>query len=100
MKHLKLFEQFISEQTLGDNTSPALKKVYLATKRSSGQKWLSYKGFAGNKYFTQITENNIDKIDINPDYPVLNYQSSLIEKLLKEGRIKEENVYNKPKDIK
>jgi len=100
VKHLKLFEQFISEQTLGDNTNPALKKVYLATKRSSGQRWWSYKGFAGNKYFTQITENNIDKIDINPDYPILNYQSDLINQLLKEGRIKEENVYNKPKDIK
>ena len=92
MKYIKLFEDFKNDS--------ALKKVYLATKRSSGQKWLSYKGFAGNKYFTQITENNIDKIDINPDYPILNYQSSLIEKLLKEGRIKEENVYNKPKDIK
>jgi len=97
VKHLKLFEQFIAEAASAETS--ALKKVYLVTKRSSGQKWLSYKGFAGDKFFTQITENNIDKIDINPDYPVLNYQSDLVNQLIKEGKIKEENVYNKPKHI-
>jgi hypothetical protein len=76
-----------------------LKKVYLATRRDSKQKWWSYKGFAGNKFFIQVTENNIDKLEINPDYPILNYQSEIIEQLLKEGRIKEENIYNHPKWI-
>lgn len=76
-----------------------LKKVYLATRRDSKQKWWSYKGFAGNKFFIQVTENNIDTLKINPDYPVLNYQSTVVEQLLKEGRIKEENIYNHPKWI-
>ena len=90
-------EDLLKESAANDS---ALKKVYLATKRSSGQRWWSYKGFAGDKYFTQITENNIDKLDINPDYPILNYQSDIVNQLLKEGRIKEENIYNHPKDIK
>jgi glutathione synthase/RimK-type ligase-like ATP-grasp enzyme len=98
LKHLQLFEQFINEAVSTDDS--ALNKAYLVTKRNSGQRWLSYKGFAGNKFFTQITENNKDKITINPDYPVLNYQSDLVNQLIKEGKIKEENVYNKPKDIK
>ena len=87
-------EDLLKESAANDS---ALKKVYLATKRSSGQRWWSYKGFAGDKYFTQITENNIDKLDINPDYPILNYQSDIVNQLLKEGRIKEENIYYKKK---
>lgn len=95
MKPIKLLEQFINEN-LKDN---GLKKVYLATRRDSGQRWWSYKGFAGSKFFIQVTENNIDKLDINPDYPILNYHSSIVNQLLKEGRIKEENIYNHPKWI-
>jgi len=91
MKYVKLFEEFSNDS--------ALKKVYLATRRDSGQRWWSYKGFAGDKFFIQVTENNIDKIDINPDYPILNYHSSIINQLLKEKRIKEENIYNHPKHI-
>ena len=91
MKYLKLFEEFANDS--------ALKKVYLAVRRDSGQRWWSYKGFAGDKFFIQVTENNIDKIDINPNYPILNYHSSIIDQLLKERRIKEENVYNQPKHI-
>jgi len=85
---------------LKENSSESgLKKVYLATRRDSGQRWWSYKGFAGDKFFIQVTENNIDKIEINPEYPILNYHSSIVEQLLKEGRIKEENIYNHPKWI-
>ena len=91
MRYIKLFEDFSKDSSL--------KKVYLATRRDSGQRWWSYKGFAGDKFFIQVTENNIDKIDINPDYPVLNYHGDITKRLLKEGRIKDENVYNHPKHI-
>jgi len=94
MKHLKLFEEFINKDC------PSLKKVYLATKRSSGQKWWTYKGFAGNKFFIQITENNIDKLDIDPNYPILNYHSDITQELLDRGLTKNKNIYNHPKDIK
>ena len=97
MKYIKLFEQFINE-ALGDDEN-CLHKIYLATKRSSGQRWLTYKGFAGNKFFTQVTENNMDKLDINPDYPVLNYHSDITNELLKKGKIKKENIYNLPEII-
>ena len=91
MKYIKLFEEFSKED--------GLKKVYLAFREDSGQRWWTYKGFAGDKFFTRINENNIDEIDINPDYPVLNYHSDTTEKLLKAGKIKEENIYNHPKHI-
>lgn len=92
MKYIKLYEEFKENES-------CLKKVYLAVRRDSGQRWWSYKGFAGSKFFIQITENNIDKIDINPDYPILNYHSSIVKQLIKEKRIKEENIYNHPKNI-
>jgi len=98
MKAILNFSEFLAERL--DEQYPSLKKAYLCTARSSGQKWWSYKGFAGNKFFIQVTENNIDKIDLNPDYPVLNYQSELVEKLLADKRIKSENVYNHPDVIK
>ena len=93
---IKSFTDFLTEAE--NNTS--LKKIYLATKRSSGQQWLTYKGFAGNKFFIQITENNLDKLDINPEYPVLNYHGDIINELLDKNLIKKENVYNQSEYIK
>lgn len=98
MKHILNYTTFLNE-ALNADLYPSLKKVYLATRRDSGQRWWSYKGFAGNKFFIQITENNIDKIEINPEYPILNYHSSIIEELLQKGKIKETNIYNHPKWI-
>lgn len=91
MKYLKLFENFKD----GDG----LKKVYLALREDSGQRWWTYKGFAGDKFFIQIHENNIDDIDINSDYPVLTYHTDTVKKLLDSGKIKEENIYNHPDHI-
>jgi hypothetical protein len=98
MSRLLRFSEFITERF--EDQYPSLKKVYLCTKRSSGQRWWSYKGFAGNKFFIQVTENNIDRLELDPAYPVLNYQSELVEKLLKADRIKAENIYNHPDVIK
>lgn len=95
MKYIQLFEEFLYESL----NESSLKKIYLATRRDSGQRWWSYKGFAGNKFFIQVTENNIDTLNINPDYPILNYHSSITDQLLKEGKIKEKNIYNHPKWI-
>ena len=97
MSYIKTYTQFLNEK-LQDGDS--LKKIYLATKRSSGQRWLTYKGFAGNKFFIQVTEDNIDDLDINPEFPVLNYHSDIINSLLDKKLIKEENIYNHPKFIK
>ena len=99
LKYLKLFEQFLTEKKLTDNTESGLGKVYLAFREDSGQRWWTYKGFAGNKFFTQINENNMNDIDINPDYPVLTYHSDTVNKLIKAGKIKKENVYNHPDHI-
>ncbi len=97
MNNLLSFDEFINEG-LSDKY-PSLKKVYLATKRSSGQKWLSYKGFAGDKFFIQVTEHNIDKLDIDKSFPVLNYHGDITKELLKSGKILAENIYNHPDEI-
>jgi hypothetical protein len=81
------------------DTEDGLGKVYLALREDSGQRWWTYKGFAGNKFFTQVHENNMNDIDINPDYPVLTYHSDTVNKLIKAGKIKKENVYNHPDHI-
>lgn len=73
-------------------------KCYLAVKRSSGHRWWSYKGFAGNKYFIQVTEDNINDIKIDPSFPILNYSNGIVKEMLKNGA-KIENVYNKPEYI-
>lgn len=90
--YVKLYEDF--------NAGASLQKVYLCLKKSSGQRWWNYKGFAGNKFFVQINEDNIDKLYINPNYPVLNYQSEIVNQLLESGKIKNKNIYNHPKIIK
>ena len=102
MKYLKLFEQFLTEKKPlkeSVDTEEGLGKVYLALREDSGQRWWTYKGFAGDKFFTQIHENNMDDIDINPDYPVLTYHTDTVNKLLKAGKIKKENIYNHPDHI-
>jgi hypothetical protein len=96
MERIKLFEQFLAEQR--DYTD--LSKVYLAINPNSGHRWWSYKDFAGDYFFKQLTLENYKDFDINPDYPVLTYNSKVTQKLLDEGLIKKENVYNLPQFIK
>ncbi len=96
MKRIKLFEQFIAEK---EGTSD-LHKIYLAINPGSGHRWWSYKDFAGDNFFTQVTLENYKDIDINPDLPILTYNSKVTQTLLDEGLIREENVYNLPENIK
>lgn len=96
MKQIKLFEQFIAEK---EGTSD-LHKIYLAINPGSGHRWWSYKDFAGDNFFIQVTLDNYKEIDINPDFPILTYNSKVTQKLLDEGLIKKENVYNLPEFIK
>lgn len=98
MKQIKSFNQFINEN-LNEDTND-LFKVYLAIDPDSGHRWWSYKGFASDNFFIQINKDNYKDIDINPDYPILTYNSKVVEMLLKEGLVKNENVYNRPEFIK
>jgi len=91
-----LFEEFLNEA----KNPQDLHKIYLCINPESGHRWWSYKEFAGSKFFVQINKENYKDIDINPDYPVLNYNSEVCNLLLDEGLIKSENVYNHPKYIK
>lgn len=97
----EVYKQLGREDLLKESvdTESGLGKVYLALREDSGQRWWTYKGFAGDKFFTQIHENNMNDIDINPDYPVLTYHSDTVNKLIKAGKIKKENVYNHPDHI-
>lgn len=98
MKIIKSFDQFLNEKLNEDSND--LFKVYLAIDPDSGHRWWSYKGFASNNFFIQINKDNYKDIDINKDYPILTYNSGVVETLLKEDLIKEENIYNHPKFIK
>lgn len=96
MKRIKLFEQFIAEK---DEVTD-LHQVYLAINPDSGHRWWSYKDFAGSNFFKQVTLENYKDMDINPNLPILTYNSKVTQKLLDEGLIKKENVYNLPEFIK
>jgi hypothetical protein len=96
MKRIKLFEQFIAEQ---DNF-PSLHKIYLAINPSSGHRWWSYKDFAGDNFFIQVTLENYKNLNINPEFPLLTYNAEITQKLIDEGLIKKENIYNLPEFIK
>ena len=96
MKRIKLFEEFLNEAKEAQD----LYKAYLCIDPKSGHRWWSYKDFAGSKFFVQLTLENYKDIDIDPELPVLNYNSKVCKTLLDEGLIKDENVYNHPKYIK
>lgn len=96
MKRIKLFEEFLNEAKEAQD----LYKAYLCIDPGSGHRWWSYKDFAGSKFFVQLTLENYKDIDIDPELPVLNYNSKVCKTLLDEGLIKDENVYNHPKYIK
>jgi len=96
MKKIKLYEQFLREAKEPQD----LYKIYLAVDPKSGQRFWSFKDFAGSKFFVQLTPDNYKDIEINPNYPILTYNSGVINTLLEEGLIKLENVYNKPEFIK
>ena len=81
MKRIMLFEEFLNEA----KDPQDLHKIYLCINPESGHRWWSYKDFAGSKFFTQVTLENYKDIDINPEYPVLNYNSEVCKKLLEEG---------------
>ena len=99
MKRIKLFEQFLLEK----QAELDLHKIYLTISSGNGHPWLSYKDFTGDNFynfFIQVNLENYKKLDINPDYPILTYNSGITQKLLDEGLIKKENVYNLPEFIK
>lgn len=96
MKRIKLFEEFLNEA----KEQQDLFKAYLCINPKSGHRWWSYKDFAGSKFFIQLTLENYKDIDIDPELPVLNYNSKVCKTLLDAGLIKDENVYNHPKYIK
>lgn len=96
MKRIKLYEQFLAER---ESTSD-LHKIYLAINPKSGHRWWSYKDFAGNNFFIQVTLENYKDLNINPNLPILTYNSEVTQTLLDEGLIKEQNVYNLPEFIK
>jgi len=96
MKKIKMFEQFLLEK----EEALDLHKIYLAINPDSGHRWWSYKDFAGDNFFTQVTLENYKDIDIDPNLPILTYNSKVTQKLLDEGLIREKNIYNHPKHIR
>jgi len=94
MGKFKLFEQFVAEKKEGD-----LHKIYLAIDPKSGHRWWSYKGFAGDNFFVQVNLDNYKDMDINPEFPVLTYNSKVVKALIDDGLIDPDKVYNKPEFI-
>ena len=95
MKKIKLFEQFILEK---DEASD-LFKIYLAYNPDLGHRFWTYKDYATDEFFIKVTPHNYKDIDINPEFPVLTYNSKTVQTLLDKDLIKIENVYNKPEFV-
>jgi len=76
MQKLKLFEQFLNEkENLKD-----LQKVYAAVDTSTGHEWAREDG---SEAFIVITNDNVDKIELADDMPLLNYNKKITAKLSK-----------------
>lgn len=94
MYKLKKISEFIGESNSND-----LHKCYLALKLKNGHQYWSYKKYASDKFFIPVTEENIDKIELDFNLPILNYSSEITKKMIDKG-CKLENIYNKPEHIK
>ena len=70
---------------INESKSTDLFQCYLAVKRSSGHRYWSYKDFAGDKFFIQITEDNINDVELDPSFPILDYNTAIVEQMLKKG---------------
>jgi len=95
MRKIHTFNDFLNEAKEPQD----LNKIYLAYNPDLGHRFWSYKDFASDKFFIKVTPENYKDIDINKDFPVLTYNSKVVQTLLNEDLIKIENVYNKPEFI-
>lgn len=96
MKKIKLYDQFLLEK----EESADLFKIYLAYNPDLGHRFWTYKDYATDQFFIKLTPENYEGIDIDPNIPVLTYNSDVVQTLLDKDLIKIENVYNKPEFIK
>ena len=73
--YLNIFTQFILEK---EEKGSDLFKVYLAFNPDYGHRFWSYKDYSTDKFFIKLTPENYKKIEINPEYPVLNYNNDFV----------------------
>ena len=95
MRKIYTFTDFLNEAKEPQD----LNKIYLAYNPDLGHRFWSYKDFAADKFFIRLTPENYKEIEINKDFPVLTYNSKVVQTLIDEGLINPENVYNKPEHI-
>ena len=95
MRKIYTFNDFLNEAKGPQD----LNKIYLAHNPDLGHRFWSYKDFAADKFFIRLTPDNYKEIEINKDFPILTYNSKVVQTLLDDGLIKDENVYNKPEYI-
>ena len=80
------------------NVESDLHKIYLAINPKSGHTWW-YTPFAEEKFMNQLSDDNHMKVDINKDYPVMNWKKEVTETLINKGLVKKKNVYNLPENV-
>ena len=95
MKKIYTFTDFLNEA----KESQDLNKIYLAYNPDLGHRFWSYKDFAADRFFIRLTPENYKDIEINKDFPVLTYNSAVVQTLIDEDLINPEKVYNKPEFI-
>ena len=81
-----------------DNKS-SLNKIYIAQPDAWGdhnQSNVFGKPSVKKNFINLINKENVNDLNINKDYPIINYNNELTKKLLKENRIKSENIYSHP----
>ena len=96
MRTIHTFNDFLNEAKQPQD----LHKIYLAYDPGLRHRFWTFKDFAADKFFIRLTPENYKDIEINKDFPVLTYNSKVVQTLLDKDLINIDNVYNKPEYIK
>jgi len=92
VKHLKLFEQYLAEKK--DNSESDLRKLYVTVNTETGHQSFKHEG---SDAFQHIGQDNIDTIKLDPNIPILNYNTILTDKITK--KFPKNFVYNPNEEV-
>ena len=97
----EVYKQLGREDLLKESidSKGSLNKIYIAQPDAWGdhnQSNVFGKPSVKKNFINLINKENVNDLNINKDYPIINYNNELTKKLLKENRIKSENIYSHP----
>ena len=97
----EVYKQLGREDLLKESidSKGSLNKIYISQPDAWGdhnQSNVFGKPSVKKNFINLINKENVNDLNINKDYPIINYNNELTKKLLKENRIKSENIYSHP----